>query len=161
VASSRTESKLKRITTKLIENKVSKTARSRPCFTNLYAPCKYDLARFNCINSVSFDHPDPSIYTVLTAPSEIPGTAADTADSTYNALIAQVGSDVQSATTSQTNSQALVNAVESQRESVSGVSIDEEMTNLLTYQRGYQAAARVLSTMDSVLDTLINQTGTS
>jgi len=40
-----------------------------------YAPCKYDLAKFNCINSVSFDHPDPSIYTVLTSPSEIPGTA--------------------------------------------------------------------------------------
>ncbi len=40
-----------------------------------YAPCKYDLANFNCINSVSFDHPDPSIYTVLTAPSEIHGTA--------------------------------------------------------------------------------------
>jgi homogentisate 1,2-dioxygenase len=32
-----------------------------------YAPYKYDLARFNCINSVSFDHPDPSIYTVLTS----------------------------------------------------------------------------------------------
>jgi homogentisate 1,2-dioxygenase len=31
-----------------------------------YAPYKYDLATFNCINSVSFDHPDPSIYTVLT-----------------------------------------------------------------------------------------------
>ena len=31
-----------------------------------YAPYKYDLARFNCINTVSFDHPDPSIYTVLT-----------------------------------------------------------------------------------------------
>jgi homogentisate 1,2-dioxygenase len=40
-----------------------------------YAPYKYDLARFNTINSVSFDHPDPSIYTVLTAPSEVPGTA--------------------------------------------------------------------------------------
>ncbi len=40
-----------------------------------YAPYKYDLSRFNCINSVSFDHPDPSIYTVLTAPSEVPGTA--------------------------------------------------------------------------------------
>ena len=34
-----------------------------------YAPYKYDMARFNCINTVSFDHPDPSIYTVLTAPS--------------------------------------------------------------------------------------------
>jgi homogentisate 1,2-dioxygenase len=40
-----------------------------------YAPYKYDMALFNCINTVSFDHPDPSIYTVLTAPSAIPGTA--------------------------------------------------------------------------------------
>ncbi len=39
------------------------------------APYKYDLARFNTINTVSFDHPDPSIFTVLTAPSETPGTA--------------------------------------------------------------------------------------
>jgi homogentisate 1,2-dioxygenase len=40
-----------------------------------YAPYKYDLFQFNCINSVTFDHPDPSIYTVLTAPSAVPGTA--------------------------------------------------------------------------------------
>jgi homogentisate 1,2-dioxygenase len=40
-----------------------------------YAPYKYDLARFNCINTVSFDHPDPSIYTVLTSPAHTPGTA--------------------------------------------------------------------------------------
>lgn len=39
------------------------------------APYKYDLARFNAINTVSFDHPDPSIFTVLTSPSETPGTA--------------------------------------------------------------------------------------
>jgi len=40
-----------------------------------YAPYKYDLRRFNAINTVSFDHTDPSIFTVLTAPSETPGTA--------------------------------------------------------------------------------------
>ncbi len=40
-----------------------------------YAPYKYDLRRFNTINTVSFDHPDPSIFTVLTSPSEIAGTA--------------------------------------------------------------------------------------
>ncbi|MBV8905052.1 MAG: homogentisate 1,2-dioxygenase, partial [Acidobacteriia bacterium] len=40
-----------------------------------YVPYKYDLACFNTINTVSFDHPDPSIYTVLTSPSELPGTA--------------------------------------------------------------------------------------
>ncbi len=39
------------------------------------APCKYDLARFNTIGTVSYDHPDPSIFTVLTSPSEQPGTA--------------------------------------------------------------------------------------
>lgn len=40
-----------------------------------FAPYKYDLARFNTINSVSFDHPDPSIFTVLTSPTDTPGTA--------------------------------------------------------------------------------------
>ncbi|KXN68802.1 Homogentisate 1,2-dioxygenase [Conidiobolus coronatus NRRL 28638] len=40
-----------------------------------YAPYKYDLAKFNTMNTVSFDHPDPSIFTVLTAKSAYPGTA--------------------------------------------------------------------------------------
>jgi homogentisate 1,2-dioxygenase len=39
------------------------------------APWKYDLARFNVIGSVSYDHPDPSIYTVVTSPSSVPGRA--------------------------------------------------------------------------------------
>lgn len=40
-----------------------------------YAPYKYDLSLFNTINTVSFDHPDPSIFTVLTSLSNTPGTA--------------------------------------------------------------------------------------
>jgi len=40
-----------------------------------YLPYKYDLARFNTLGTVSFDHPDPSIFTVLTSPIENPGTA--------------------------------------------------------------------------------------
>ena len=39
------------------------------------APCKYDTANFMTIGSISFDHPDPSIFTVLTSPSDTPGTA--------------------------------------------------------------------------------------
>ena len=39
------------------------------------APCRYDLTRFNTINTVSYDHPDPSIFTVLTSPSDTAGTA--------------------------------------------------------------------------------------
>jgi homogentisate 1,2-dioxygenase len=40
-----------------------------------YAPYKYDLRKFNTMGTVSFDHPDPSIYTVLTSPSHVPGKA--------------------------------------------------------------------------------------
>jgi len=40
-----------------------------------YAPYKYDLRRFSPVGAISFDHPDPSIFTVLTAPSETPSTA--------------------------------------------------------------------------------------
>jgi len=40
-----------------------------------HVPYKYDLTRFNAIGSISFDHPDPSIFTVLTSPSDTPGTA--------------------------------------------------------------------------------------
>ncbi|RHW17823.1 homogentisate 1,2-dioxygenase [Sphingomonas gilva] len=39
------------------------------------APWRYDLTRFNVIGTVSFDHPDPSIFTVLTSPSDVPGRA--------------------------------------------------------------------------------------
>jgi homogentisate 1,2-dioxygenase len=40
-----------------------------------FVPYKYDLSRFMVIGTISFDHPDPSIFSVLTAPSDIPGTA--------------------------------------------------------------------------------------
>ena len=46
-----------------------------------------------------------------------------------------------------------------QRESVRGVSLDEEAANLIVYQRIYEGAARVTSIIDSILDTLINRMG--
>ena len=44
-------------------------------WTGNSAPYKYDLSRFNVINTVSYDHPDPSIFTVLTAQTDTPGVA--------------------------------------------------------------------------------------
>jgi flagellar hook-associated protein 1 len=82
-----------------------------------------------------------------------------TADQHYDSLVERVGSDVQTAQNDETNSQAVVTAVENQRQGVSGVSLDEEMTNLITFQRGYQSSARTLTAMDEMLDTLINHTG--
>lgn len=81
------------------------------------------------------------------------------ADSRYAGLIAQVGSDVQTAQDNQTTSQAVVSAIGNQRQSVSGVSLDEEMTNLISFQRGYEASARTLTAMDQMLETLIDHTG--
>ena len=89
----------------------------------------------------------------------IAGLRGGAADQHYAALVAQVGTGVQSATTNQTNAQAVLAAVSNQRQSVSGVSLDEEMTNLITFQRGYQASARALNVMNEMLDTLINQSG--
>jgi flagellar hook-associated protein 1 len=82
------------------------------------------------------------------------------ADQSYAALVEQLGSDVKSAEDDQANSQTMVTAVDNQRQSVSGVSLDEEMTNLISFQRGYQASARTLTAMDSMLETLIEHTGT-
>jgi flagellar hook-associated protein 1 len=81
------------------------------------------------------------------------------ADRRYAGLIAQVGSDVQTAQDNQSTSQAVVSAIGNQRQSVSGVSLDEEMTNLISFQRGYEASARTLTAMDQMLETLIEHTG--
>ncbi len=83
------------------------------------------------------------------------------ADQAYAALVTRIGSNVQAAQSSQTNSQAIVTAFQNQRESVSGVSIDQEMTNMITFQRGYQASAQALNTMEQVLGTLISQVGSA
>jgi flagellar hook-associated protein 1 FlgK len=65
----------------------------------------------------------------------------------------------QDAQSKESTAQALVNSVDSSRQSTSGVSMDEEMTNMVKFQRAYQASARAMSTMDEMLDILINRTG--
>jgi len=81
------------------------------------------------------------------------------ADHSYAGLVAQVGADVHTAQDNQSTGQAVVGAISNQRQSVSGVSLDEEMTNLISFQRGYEASARTMSMMDEMLNTLINHTG--
>ena len=89
----------------------------------------------------------------------IAGLRGGPADQAYASFISSVGSDVQSTESTEQISQSVLNAIDDQRKSVSGVSLDEEMTNLVEFQRGYQASARMLTTIDQMLDTLINRTG--
>ena len=77
----------------------------------------------------------------------------------YRELITSTGVLISSANRGAANQAVLVSQVDASREALSGISIDEEMVNLLAAQRGYEGASRVLTTIDSVLDTLINRTG--
>jgi flagellar hook-associated protein 1 FlgK len=82
----------------------------------------------------------------------------DTASQATNDLatfVGQVGNTVGQASDSASTSSSLLTNISNERQSVSGVSLDQEMTNLITYQQGYQASARVMNTMQSVINTLI------
>ncbi len=87
------------------------------------------------------------------------GTAGSGPDAAYQSLIGQLGVSAQAASRRSEIQNSVTDQVDSARDAESGVNLDEEMTNLLTYQRGYEAASRVLTTIDSMLDQLINRTG--
>lgn len=74
-------------------------------------------------------------------------------------LVSGLGVDVQQAQTEAENQKLLVDHLKGIRESISGVSLDEEMADLLRFQHAYGAAARAMTAMDEVLDTLIHRTG--
>jgi flagellar hook-associated protein 1 FlgK len=82
-----------------------------------------------------------------------------TVDTAYSTLVTQIGSDAQDASRTLANASALSDSLENRRQSVSGVSLDEEMANLTRYQRGFQASARALNAMDEMVDILINRMG--
>ncbi len=90
--------------------------------------------------------------------SELRGVAGGP-DDLYSRFVTRVGTEVADARRSTLNATALSESIEDRRQSTAGVSLDEEMTNLIRFQRGYQAAARAMSATDAMLDQLINRTG--
>jgi flagellar hook-associated protein 1 FlgK len=74
----------------------------------------------------------------------------------YSNLVLQVGNLGANAQSDVTSSNASVQQLTDQRSSVSGVSLDEETTNMIRYQRAYEAGARVVTTVDSMFTTLMN-----
>jgi len=87
---------------------------------------------------------------------QLAGLGGGATDQSYAKFVTQIGSDVQSVQNAQQTGQSLLSAIDNQRQSVSGVSLDEEMTNLITFQRAYQASARVMSVIDSTISDLIS-----
>ena len=77
----------------------------------------------------------------------------------YSGIMGQIGIEAGTATSTKENYQLLVDQIESSRQSVQGVSLDEEMTQMIKYQQAYDAAARVITVMDEALSTVIKDMG--
>jgi flagellar hook-associated protein 1 FlgK len=85
--------------------------------------------------------------------------AATGIDVAYQQLVTRLGADGLESQRALANADLLTNALHDRRDAVSGVSMDEEMSNLIRFQRGFQASARALNAMDEMIDMLINRTG--
>jgi flagellar hook-associated protein 1 len=77
----------------------------------------------------------------------------------YNSMIGDVGIKSREAESLLSNQQALVIQIDNSRQSLEGVSLDEEMANMIEQQHAYSAAAKVITAMDQALDTVINRMG--
>jgi flagellar hook-associated protein 1 FlgK len=78
----------------------------------------------------------------------------------FQSTVSGLGQTVSNAATAQTQEDAIAAQYKTQRDSVSGVSMDEEMTNLINFQNAYEASARFINTISSLYNTLVNNTGT-
>ncbi|MBZ5706015.1 MAG: flagellar hook-associated protein FlgK [Acidobacteriia bacterium] len=93
---------------------------------------------------------------VLSAVHDQAVASGQTATDFYANLVFGVGSDVSNASAEEDASQLILRQLQDQRGSISGVSLDEEAANMIRYQRAYEAAARMVSTVNDILDTTIN-----
>ncbi|AUJ23287.1 MULTISPECIES: flagellar hook-associated protein FlgK [Virgibacillus] len=80
-------------------------------------------------------------------------------NSFYDSLIGEMGVEAEEAKRMTENTGILKSQVEEQRMSVSSVSLDEEMSNMIKFQHAYNAAARSMTTIDEMLDRVINNMG--
>lgn len=84
------------------------------------------------------------------------GTSGSTVDTYYKTIINNLGVSSQEAARQAKNQETILGNLEEQRLSVSGVSLDEEMTDLIQFQHAYQANAKMISTINELLDVVIN-----
>ncbi|RAP73937.1 flagellar hook-associated protein FlgK [Paenibacillus montanisoli] len=88
------------------------------------------------------------------------GITSGSIDDYFRSIVGQLGVQGQEAQRQLYNQQVLVEQVDASRQAVSGVSIDEEMSNMIKFQHAYSAAARFMTAYDEILEKLINGTGT-
>lgn len=77
----------------------------------------------------------------------------------YNETVSELGQTLEGVSSRLSDQETIEELVKSQRDAVSGVSLDEEMADLMKYQRAFQASSRVISVIDALLDNVVNQLG--
>jgi flagellar hook-associated protein 1 FlgK len=86
----------------------------------------------------------------------ISGLGSQTFSQNYAQTVANLGNAIDTATEELNTSQAVSTSLANQRRSESGVSIDEEMTNIMQFQKAYEASAQLVSTLNAMMQTVIN-----
>lgn len=102
---------------------------------------------------------DGSVADAIAGVARQPLVGVQTAGQVARALVGQVGTAVQAAKTQLDTTTALRDHLHEQDTALSGVSLDEELTSLMMYQRAYEASARIMSVTDRMLETLLTQLG--
>jgi flagellar hook-associated protein 1 FlgK len=115
-----------------------------------------DVRKIAASATVNRDGQNASLMNAIKDNSTLMAGGTATIDNYYQTLVARVGNDVASSQRGLDQQTYVLNQIESQWEAVSGVSIDEEMLNMIKYQAGYNAAARLIGTLNEMMDTLIN-----
>lgn len=100
-----------------------------------------------------------AIANLLSDPTSTVGTKTGSFNSIFNSMLTETGEKVASVKNSLETQTAIISQVTAQRESISGVSLDEEAINLLQYQKGFEAAARFLKVADEMTQTILSLAG--
>ena len=87
------------------------------------------------------------------------GTISDTASNFYDSMISDLGVASSQVSNAVTNQGALVTSLNNSRQAVSGVSLDEEMTNMVQEQSAFEAAAKLVNVIAGMMQTVINMVG--
>lgn len=96
---------------------------------------------------------------VFTYPGSLNSLTSGTIDDYFRAMTAELGVRSNEATRNKENKEDLIYAIDNQRLSISGVSLDEEMSDMIRFQHAYNAAARNVTAIDEMLDQVINRMG--
>ena len=82
--------------------------------------------------------------------------ANETPSDFYTSLVTEIGTDISDAEFQRSSQELITQQLQNQRDEITGVSLDEEMTKLILYEQSYQAAAKIITTVDQMMDTVLS-----